>query len=427
MDYSHADLLVMLDRRTVERDEAGRKLTAAEASNADLRRKLDEANEKAAQFCACGSDAYALLNAMEHRAMDAESRLAAALGALTALQRAADHVVICWMMEQDAITFRSAMDSFVADLQREMSAVQTGAELYAALASQPAEVPDEAQRERVIGMRDEVERLRRWMFEPQTCAGEWVRGSGGHREHEGECENPVTWSFPGDMWAYCDKHIVEHDKEWYIHRPSQPAPTDKWEVERLRDGVHNLAGRVLTAAQLYAGVRNLDAGLTWRGEKPPEAARAVLSAIPSYSDGLRPEVIAFAHAMEAKLRENDHKGGWRGCSPDALFDRMRDEGSELLGKLVRMEQLPSNAEVRREVAREAADVANFAMMIADVCHGLTPVAAPSDRYAQGFADAKRRAVEAVEKARDTWHDKGREFATALAVRPLRAIEPEGKP
>ena len=45
-------------------------------------------------------------------------------------------------------------------------------------------------------------------------------------------------------------------------------------------------------------------------------------------------------------------------------------------------------------------------------------------YAQGWDDAKRRAVEAVEKAKDTWHDEGREFAAALAA--IRAIEPEAK-
>ena len=39
----------------------------------------------------------------------------------------------------------------------------------------------------------------------------------------------------------------------------------------------------------------------------------------------RPEVQAFAVAMEEKLRANDHKGGWKGCCPLWLFQRAEDE------------------------------------------------------------------------------------------------------
>jgi hypothetical protein len=49
---------------------------------------------------------------------------------------------------------------------------------------------------------------------------------------------------------------------------------DYADYARLRDGIHNLAGRVLPAAQLYAGITNLEAGLTWRGEKPLSAPPA---------------------------------------------------------------------------------------------------------------------------------------------------------
>ncbi len=54
--------------------------------------------------------------------------------ALARLQRTADHVAVCWTLEQDAITFKSAMDSFVHDLQVELGKVDTGETLYAALA-----------------------------------------------------------------------------------------------------------------------------------------------------------------------------------------------------------------------------------------------------------------------------------------------------
>lgn len=68
---------------------------------------------------------------------------------------------------------------------------------------------------------------------------------------------------------------------------------------------------------------------------------------------LRPVVAAFAEAMELKLRENDHKGHWRYCSGTYLFNRLRGEVNEL-----------SRAPADQRLA-EAADVANFAMMIAD--------------------------------------------------------------
>ena len=84
------------------------------------------------------------------------------------------------------------------------------------------------------------------------------------------------------------------------------------------------------------------------------------------SDGyVRPEVRAFADAMEERLAANDHKPGWIGDSPHALLARLREEATEL--QVV----LNSSATPGREtILREAADVANFAMMIADVCGAL---------------------------------------------------------
>ena len=72
---------------------------------------------------------------------------------------------------------------------------------------------------------------------------------------------------------------------------------------------------------------------------------------------LRPEVQAFAQLMEQQLRKNDHKPGWSGDSVYSLYARLIDEQFEL-----------SNA-IRDDpdsVLNEAADLANFAMMIA--CH-----------------------------------------------------------
>lgn len=89
----------------------------------------------------------------------------------------------------------------------------------------------------------------------------------------------------------------------------------------------------------------------------------------------RPEVQAFADLMEQQLRANDHKPGWKGEDAISdLFPRLIEEAEELQEALqqwaVRVGwgesalYLPQNV---ARVGREAADVANFAMMIADVC------------------------------------------------------------
>lgn len=93
---------------------------------------------------------------------------------------------------------------------------------------------------------------------------------------------------------------------------------------------------------------------------------------------LRPVVRWFAEAMERKLRANDHKGGWRRDLPSALLERIKEETEELanlkplmLACVVRADECPQSPDHRatgfERVVDEAADVANFAMMIADVC------------------------------------------------------------
>ena len=95
---------------------------------------------------------------------------------------------------------------------------------------------------------------------------------------------------------------------------------------------------------------------------------------------LRPEVAAFAQLMEAKLRENDCKGGWKDEQTSYLSRRCGNELEELRAAIQRQRKEwmtgfpPVSAEKREalrvDVGREAADVANFAMMIADVCGAL---------------------------------------------------------
>lgn len=81
---------------------------------------------------------------------------------------------------------------------------------------------------------------------------------------------------------------------------------------------------------------------------------------------LRPEVVNLARAMESRLRANEHKGGWRESFPQWLIFRCQAELQELDEAV---DQIRANgwSPWRDEaVWHEAADVANFAMMVADV-------------------------------------------------------------
>lgn len=92
----------------------------------------------------------------------------------------------------------------------------------------------------------------------------------------------------------------------------------------------------------------------------------------------RPEVVAFATAMEARLRHHDDSRGARGwseCDPTWLLQRLRQEVDELEKALVARHSrcacreamcMHSLFEHPESVGHEAADVGNFAMMIADV-------------------------------------------------------------
>ena len=81
---------------------------------------------------------------------------------------------------------------------------------------------------------------------------------------------------------------------------------------------------------------------------------------------LRPEVLAFARRMELKLRKHDGDRGPRGWAGDCAFDlitRLEEELMELHTAATAQTYEGGPAE---DVINEAVDVANFAMMIADV-------------------------------------------------------------
>lgn len=83
---------------------------------------------------------------------------------------------------------------------------------------------------------------------------------------------------------------------------------------------------------------------------------------------IREEVMRFAKAMERKLRMNDYKGGWKGrdgrahwaMSPEVLLERVEEELVELKKRDVNSDVVDTG------VLDEAADVANYLMMLCDV-------------------------------------------------------------
>jgi hypothetical protein len=136
---------------------------------------------------------------------------------------------------------------------------------------------------------------------------------------------------------------------------------------------------------------------------------------------LRAPVDAFSQAMESVLRENDHKGGWGECAPHWLLHRLCEELAELVetldpgehGRVARAKVVqhlhdagwllyasglglkPTNPTLTRI---ESADVANFAMMIADVCGGLKDVPCRPD------TEREKRRVDHLDEMLNSAHD-----------------------
>jgi len=84
---------------------------------------------------------------------------------------------------------------------------------------------------------------------------------------------------------------------------------------------------------------------------------------------VRQEVVWFAEYMEKTLKENDYKGGWKECGLEFLLNRLREEVFELeraIGVNCPHCGHKREPETWRNIVSESADVANFAMMIADI-------------------------------------------------------------
>lgn len=116
----------------------------------------------------------------------------------------------------------------------------------------------------------------------------------------------------------------------------------------------------------YGRIAEVRAGRRWKGLRAnaefiahaPEDMRRLLAEV----ERLREPVRWFAGKMEEALQRNDHKGGWQNEYLWVLLHRIDEELAELYKAAFQIE----HSGPLENVIKEAADVANFAMMIADV-------------------------------------------------------------
>lgn len=96
---------------------------------------------------------------------------------------------------------------------------------------------------------------------------------------------------------------------------------------------------------------------------------------------MRDEVIAFGQAMETRMRAFDEKkgeDGWKSLdTPEALLGRMHAKMDSLEKanaeyQIARSRMVPRTdlEPLRQKVLQVAADVGNYAMLVADVCGAL---------------------------------------------------------
>lgn len=86
----------------------------------------------------------------------------------------------------------------------------------------------------------------------------------------------------------------------------------------------------------------------------------------------RPVVRVFSEVMELQLQANDHKPGWEHEEPINLLTRAHHELDELAAAIENLscseedESPLTHDEYVANIVTEAADVANFCMMVADI-------------------------------------------------------------
>jgi len=173
-----------------------------------------------------------------------------------------------------------------------------------------------------------------------------------------------------------------------------------------------------------------------RKDGPHEPIMRSAATVPRSSDvaagGERVEVAAFAGLMEDRLRRHDERrgaDGWKGETLDFLFDQLQGEVDEL-----QVARLPD------AIAEEAADVANYAMMLADVAGGLSDrtvrvlrqrraANVPSD-VAGGWepgtlsTDRLRREMPTLAAVADSYADEVEADVQAGGERAVDSVQPD---
>jgi len=79
---------------------------------------------------------------------------------------------------------------------------------------------------------------------------------------------------------------------------------------------------------------------------------------------LREALRVFAERMEEELKKNEHRGGWKNQNPETMMAKLWDELYDLDDQV---EGYLDGKGDREQILKEAVDVANYAMFVADIC------------------------------------------------------------
>lgn len=164
--------------------------------------------------------------------------------------------------------------------------------------------------------------------------------------------------------------------------------TDDWKIDDSDPQIDNIGRLTLEDLCEIAEIVDISAFVAWLNytddfdyvkdhfdeayhghyDTPSEFAEAYITGMLVHADNfdfLRESVQWFATVMEVVLRKNDHKGGWENEPFQYFIDRMRDELSEIEGAIANLR--PSDGDLI-DLVNECADLANFAMMLAENAH-----------------------------------------------------------
>lgn len=79
---------------------------------------------------------------------------------------------------------------------------------------------------------------------------------------------------------------------------------------------------------------------------------------------MREAVKVFAERMEQELKKNDFRGSWKNQNPEMTLAKLWDEVYDLDDQV---EAFLDGKGDPQQILKEAVDVANYAMFVADIC------------------------------------------------------------